>query len=110
MLNVTSRKEAAEKYPDSLGEYQLLEDFTHNGHPVYESLAKEDKYIIFIGNNINIIITALYDKYLRQFQKVAFSPIALRRDRLASHRETSYLPQPIVGWSTRDITYHIISP
>ena len=63
MLNVTSREEAAERYPNSLGEYQLLEDFTHNGHPVYESLAKENKYIIFIGNNINIIITTLYNKY-----------------------------------------------
>ena len=43
----------------------------------------------------------------RQFQKVAISPIALRRDRLASQRETSYLPQPTIGWSTGDIPYHI---
>ena len=52
MLTVTSREEAADKYPDSLGEYQLLEDFTHNGHSVYQSLAKEDKYIIFIGKTL----------------------------------------------------------
>ena len=52
MLNVTSTEEAAEKYPDSLGEYQLLQDITHNGHPVYQSSAREDKYIIYIGNNI----------------------------------------------------------
>ena len=49
---MTSKGEAAEKYPESLGEYQLLQDITHNGHPVYQSLAGEDKYIIYIGKKI----------------------------------------------------------
>ena len=54
MLTVKSKEEAAEKYPDSLGEYQLLRDITLNKHPVYQSLAREDKYIIYVGkNNIN---------------------------------------------------------
>ena len=53
MLTVTSTGEADEKYPDSLGEYQLLQDISHNGHPVYQSLAREDRYIIYIGNNIH---------------------------------------------------------
>ena len=66
MLTVASREEAAERYPDSLGEYQLLQDITHNGHSVYQSLAEEDKYIIFIGKTliyVVIIITSLFNKY-----------------------------------------------
>ena len=53
MLTVKSTKEAAEKYPDSLGEYQLIQDISHhNGHPLYQSLAREDRYLTHIGNNI----------------------------------------------------------
>ena len=35
MLSLNSTGEAGEKYPDSLGEYQLLQNISHNGHPVY---------------------------------------------------------------------------
>ena len=50
MLTVTSTEEAAEKYPDSLGEYQL-QNISLNRHPVYQSLAREDRYITYIGKN-----------------------------------------------------------
>ena len=42
---------ASEKYPDpeSLGEYQLLQDISYNKFPVYQSLVRDDRYIINIG-------------------------------------------------------------
>ena len=58
---LSSNGPSSEKYPDSLGEYQLLQEKSHNGRPVYQSLARDDRYIIYIGNNIiyNYIITTL---------------------------------------------------
>ena len=49
---LSSNGPSSEKYPDSLGEYQLLPEKSHNGRPVYQSLARDDRYIIYIGNNI----------------------------------------------------------
>ena len=43
----------AKRYPESLGEYQLLQDKFHNGRPVYQSLARDDRYII---NNGELIV------------------------------------------------------
>ena len=48
-IQLTSSGSSSEKYPGSLGEYQLLQDKEHNGHPVYQSLDREGKYIIYIG-------------------------------------------------------------
>jgi len=58
-IKLSSTGTASEKYPDSLGEYQLLQDRYHNGFPVYMSLARDDRYIInidyhwFITRNIS---------------------------------------------------------
>ena len=49
MLSVRSTGEAAEKYPESVGDYQLLQNISHNGRPVYQSLARDDRYIINIS-------------------------------------------------------------
>ena len=38
------------KYPESLGEYQLLQDISQNRFPVYQSLARDDRYIFNIGD------------------------------------------------------------
>ena len=54
---MSSSEDGREKYADSLGEYQLIQDFSHNEHPVYQSLAREDRYIIYIGRKI------LYNDY-----------------------------------------------
>ena len=51
MLIVRSKEKAAEKYPDSLGEYRRLKDKYHNGYPVFQNLAKDKRYIIRISNN-----------------------------------------------------------
>ena len=52
IIKLSSTGPASEKYPESLREYQLLQDISHNGHPVYQSLAREDRYIIYIGRKI----------------------------------------------------------
>ena len=64
-IQLSSSGSSSEKYPGSLGEYQLLQDRDHNGRPVYQSLASEGRYIIYIGkiysinyHNIDIIIHA----------------------------------------------------
>ena len=51
-IKLSNNGSSSEKYADSLGEYQLLQDISHNEHPVYQSLAREDRYIIYIGKKI----------------------------------------------------------
>ena len=48
-IKLSSTGPVSKKYPESLGEYQLLQDEYHNGFPVYQRLAREDRYIINIG-------------------------------------------------------------
>ena len=52
VLEVRGNGSSSEKYPGSLGEYQLLQDKEHNGYPVYQRLAGNGRYIIYIGNII----------------------------------------------------------
>ena len=52
MMRVTSSGPAAELYPDSLGEYRLLPDITHNDLPVFQHSARDDRFIIQNGNCI----------------------------------------------------------
>ena len=49
MMRVSSSGSAAELYPDSLGEYRLLPDVTHNDRPVFQHSARDDRYIISVG-------------------------------------------------------------
>ena len=49
-IQLSSSGSSSEKYPESLGEYQMLQDIDHKGHPVYQSLASDGRYIIYIGN------------------------------------------------------------
>ena len=65
LLEVRRNGSSSVKYLDSLGEYQLLQDRDHNGRPVYQSLARSDRYIIYFGkiysntyHNIDIRIHA----------------------------------------------------
>ena len=53
MMRVTSSGPAAELYPDSLGEYRLLPDITHDDLPVFQHSARDDRFII---QNRNIIL------------------------------------------------------
>ena len=46
---LSSTGPASKKYPESLGEYQLLQDISQNRFPVYQSLARDDRYIFNIG-------------------------------------------------------------
>ena len=50
MIQITSKgTTTSEKYAGSMGEYQLLQDISFNGRPVYQSLARNDRYILYIG-------------------------------------------------------------
>ena len=53
-VKLSSTGPASEEYPESLGEYQLLQDKFHNGRSVYQSLARDDRYII---NNGELIVS-----------------------------------------------------
>ena len=53
IVRVSSSGPAGELYPDSLGEYELMKDIIHNGLPVYQHLARDDRYIIYNGELIN---------------------------------------------------------
>ena len=52
IIKLSSTGAASEKYPESFGEYQLLQDTFHNRHTVYQSLARDDRYILYIGEYI----------------------------------------------------------
>ena len=52
IVRVSSSGPAAELYPDSLGEYRLLPDITHNDLPVFQHSARDDIFIIQNGNFI----------------------------------------------------------
>ena len=49
IVRVNSSGPAAELYPDSLGEYRLLPDVTHNDLPVYKHSIRDDRFIIQNG-------------------------------------------------------------
>ena len=49
MMRVSSSGPADEFYPDSLGEYRLLPDITHNDLPVFQHSARDDRFIIQNG-------------------------------------------------------------
>ena len=46
---VSSSGPAAELYPDSLGEYRLMQDLTLNDRPVFKHSARDDRYINSVG-------------------------------------------------------------
>ena len=52
IVRVSSSGPAAELYPDSLGEYRLLPDRTHNDRPVFQHSARDDRFIIQNGNEM----------------------------------------------------------
>ena len=57
IVRVSSSGPAAELYPDSLGEYRLLPDITHNDRPVFQHTARDDRFII---QNSNEMIATLF--------------------------------------------------
>ena len=60
IVRLTSSGPAAEFYPDSLGEYRLLSDITFNDLPVFRHSARDDRFIISVGNrNIFLLINNL---------------------------------------------------
>ena len=52
IVSVSSSGPAAELYPDSLGEYRLLPDITHNDRPVFQHSARDNRFIIQNGNEM----------------------------------------------------------
>ena len=68
-IQLSSSGSTSVKYPGSLGEYQLLQDRDHNGRPVYQSLASEGRYIIYIGK--------IYSIYYHNFDKIIHARISL---------------------------------
>ena len=52
IVRLSSSGPAGELYPDSLGDYGLMTDVSHNDFPVYQHLAREDRYIIYNGELI----------------------------------------------------------
>ena len=57
LVRVNSSGPAAELYPESLGEYKLIPDVTHNNRPVYQHLTRDDRYIISVGNTFLYLIS-----------------------------------------------------
>ena len=46
-VTVSSEGPAAEIYPDSMGQYNILKEVYHHGRAVYKHVDREDRFIIF---------------------------------------------------------------
>ena len=51
-MTVSSEGPAAEMYPDSMGQYNVLRGVYRYNRPVYKHVDREDRFIIFTGRNI----------------------------------------------------------
>ena len=50
-VTVSSEGPAAEKFPDSMGQYNVLRGVYRDDRPVYKHVDKKDRFIIFTGRN-----------------------------------------------------------
>ena len=48
-VTVSSEGPAAEMYPDSMGQYNILRDVYRYDRPVYKHVDREDRFIIYAG-------------------------------------------------------------
>ena len=48
-VTVSSEGPAAEMYPDSMGQYNILRDVYRYDRPVYKHVDREDRFIIYNG-------------------------------------------------------------
>ena len=62
-VTVSSEGPAAEMYPDSMGQYNLLRDVYRYDRPVYKHVDREDRFIIFTGR-IYITIQSLHIHFI----------------------------------------------
>lgn len=97
---------ASEKYPESLGEYQLLQSISHNGRPVYQSMAKGDRYIINIGEYLDLKYQFLYFtsdyhwSITRSISNTALEEMRSERKTYSQLREFPTLLQPFPSASS----------
>ena len=50
-VTVSSDGPASEKYPDSMGQYKILKEVFRYDRPVYKHVNRDDRFIIYAGNN-----------------------------------------------------------
>ena len=50
-VTVSSEGSAAEMYPDSMGQYDVLRDVYRSDRAVYKHVDREDRFIIYRGRN-----------------------------------------------------------
>ena len=50
-VTVSSEGPAAEMYPDSMGQYNVIKDVYRYDRPVYKHVDREDRFIIYTGRN-----------------------------------------------------------
>ena len=53
-VTVSSDGPASEKYPDSMGQYKILQDVYRYDRPVYKHVDREGRFIIYAGKKDNI--------------------------------------------------------
>ena len=59
-VTVSSEGPAAEMYPDSMGQYNLLRDVYRYDRPVYKHVDREDRFIIYTGRIYQHTVVANY--------------------------------------------------
>ena len=62
-VTVSSEGPAAEMYPDSMGQYNILRDVYRYDRPVYKHVDREDRFIIYAGKikMLTVNIPKYYD-------------------------------------------------
>jgi len=56
-VTVSSEGPAAEMYPDSMGQYDILREVYRYYRPVYKHVDREDRFIIYTGRTIGLLLT-----------------------------------------------------
>ena len=56
-VTVSSEGPAAEMYPDSMGQYDILREVYRYDRAVYKHVDREDRFVIYTGRTTSLLLT-----------------------------------------------------
>ena len=56
-VTVSSEGPAAEMYPDSMGQYDIMREVYRYDRAVYKHVDREDRFVIYTGRTTSLLLT-----------------------------------------------------